>query len=166
MNLPIATVAGLLAIGLVALLREIRRQRRAQSLTALLALFGPAVASAQSEPRQLVEWGSVVATARALFPDLFRDLDAASGGRFPFPTDLVNRAHARWTSQWLAWEREHDLEYKRRAGQVEAELARAVPDDVPKLRSQLAGIEQEKLQRYQDRYEEYVRVGQALAELE
>ena len=166
MTLPLLALGGLLAVALVVVVREMRRYRRAQLLTALLAMFGPVAAKARSEPRELVEWVGVAATARVLFPDLFRDLDAASGGRFPFPTDLVEQAHARWTSQWLAWERAHDLEYRRRSDDVEAKLAGASPNEVSGVRAQLSAIEQEKLQRYQDRYEEYVRLGKALSELE
>lgn len=150
----------------VALLVELRRRDREQLLASLLAIFGPAVAKVQAEPRELVAWASVAEAARALFPDIFKELDAANGARFPFPGPLIENAHARWTTQWLAWEREHDLEYKRQARQVEAELERASADDVPNLHARLAAIEQEKLQRYQERYEEYVRVGRVLGELE
>ena len=166
MDLPLVAVGGLLALGLAMLVREIRRHRRAQLLTALLAMFGPVAARAQTEPRQLVAWGDIAATARALFPDLFRDLDAACGGRFPFSAELIKRSHDRWTAEWLAWEREHDLEYKIRSDRVEAELARAEADEVSNLRAQLSAIEQEKLQRYQERYEDYVLLGKAIAELE
>ena len=88
-----------------------------------------------------------------------------SGARFPFPPDLVEAAHARWTAEWLAWERQHDLVYKRKAGEAEAELDRAEEEAVSRARAHLAAIEQEKLQLYQQRYEEYVQVGKALASL-
>ena len=166
MTFPLVALGGVLALALVAVVREMRRYRRVKLLIALLALFGPVAAKAQSEPRLLVEWAGVAATARVLFPDLFRDLDAACEGRFPFPPDLVEQAHVRWTSQWLAWERAHHHEYTRRSSAVEAELRGASADEVSGLRAQLSEIEQEKLQSYQERYEEYVRLGKALSELE
>ena len=106
----------------------------------------------------------VAATARVLFPDTFKELDAANGAQFPFPGTVIEDVHARWTTQWLVWEREHDLEYKRQASRAEAALASA--SAAVRLQSQLVAIEQEKLQRYQERYEEYVRVGRAMGKLE
>ena len=76
-----------------------------------------------------------------------------------------SRLHARWTTQWLAWERDHDLEYKRRGAEVEVELEGASPARSSVLRARLAEVEQEKLLRYQERYEEYVRVGKAIGGL-
>ena len=150
----------------VAILVELRRRRREDLLASLVATFGPAVAKVKVEPREVVAWAGVASTARGLFPEAFKELDAAAGDRFPFSGAVIEEAHARWTTQWLAWEREHDLEYRRRAGQVETELASGSAGDVSSLHSQLAAIEQEKLQRYQERYEEYVRVGRAMGELE
>ena len=71
-----------------------------------------------------------------------------------------------WTADWLAWERQHDLEYRQRASTVEAELDRGREQDIARLRKRLAAIEQEKLQKYQERYEDYVRVGRAIAALD
>lgn len=148
------------------LLREIRARRREQMLNSLLAMFGPVVSRVQVEPSELVAWHSIASTSRALFPDLFRELDFASGHRFPFSRELIEGTHARWTTRWLAWECRHDLEYKQRTSEVEAMLAGALSHDEANLKAQLTAIEQEKLQRYQERYEEYVRVGKAIAELE
>lgn len=161
-------VVGLVVVvvSTVAVLVEMRRRRREHVLASVLATFGPAVATVEVEPRALVAWASVATTARALFPDVFKELDAASGARFPFPATVVEDTHARWTTQWLAWERDHDLECKRQTSLVEAELAAASAEDAPSLHSQLAAIEQEKLRRYQERYEEYVRVGKAIGDLE
>ena len=159
----VATATG---ISLAIVVREMRALRREQGLANLLSVFGPAVARVQAAPAELVAWASVAKTARAVHPDLFRELDSATGGRFPFSPELVESSHARWTSQWLAWERDHDLEYKRRARSIESELNRASPDNAVDFHAQLAAIEQEKLQRYQERYEEYVRVGKAIGELE
>ena len=63
----------------------------------------------------------------------------------------------------MAWERQHDLDYKRRASAAEAELSRAGETDPATVRARLAAIGQEKLQTYQERYEEYVRIGKAIA---
>ena len=166
MNTTLVVFSVVVIASTVAVLVEMRRRRREHILASVLATFGPAVAKVQVEPRVLVTWASVATTARALFPEAFKELDAASGARFPFPAAVIEEAHARWTTQWLAWERGHDLECKRQTSRVEAELARASAEDTPSLHSQLAAIEQEKLQRYQERYEEYVRVGRAMGELE
>ena len=87
-------------------------------------------------------------------------LDAAAGrGVIRSGRAEAREAHARWTSAWLAWELAHDEEYKLKAGAAEA----AGGADV---RAAVAAIEREKLERYQRRYEEYVRIGKALAALE
>ena len=167
MNTTLVVVIGLLGLaGAGAALIEMRRRRRDEILTSLLATFGPAVARVQVEPRELVAWANVAKTARALFPDAFQELDMARGARFPFPEAVIEATHARWTAQWLAWEREHDLEYKGKAIQVEADLESGSVEQTPRLQRRLASIEQEKLQRYQERYEEYVRVGKAMSELD
>ena len=161
-------VAVLLAAGLgvALLLPELRRRRQEATLLQLLATFGPAVAAGQADPERFVAWSEVARTARALFPEAFARLDAASGGRFPFSRQAVEAAHARWTADWLAWERRHDLEYKERAAAAESALAQAEGDAADALRARLAAVNQEKLQTYQDRYERYVRVGKAIAALE
>ena len=167
MNIDPAVLIGLgMIVVTVIVLGAIRRWRRQQILTSLLATFGQAVVQVQADPRALVAWASVATTARVLFPESFRELDAANGARFPFPGTVVEDVHARWTTQWLVWEREHDLEYKRQESRVEAELVRASTEDAPRLQRQLEAIEQEKLQRYQEHYEEYVRVGRAIGKLE
>ena len=155
----------IVVIGVV-LVRELHQRRRAELLVRLTAVFAPAIAQAKTDPRGLVAWAEVARVARKLFPEAFNRLDAASEGRFPFSAELVEAVHAKWTSEWLAWERQHDLEYKRRASAEEAELGRVGETDAGTVRAQLAAIEQEKLQTYQERYEEYVRVGKAIAALE
>jgi hypothetical protein len=82
---------------------------------------------------------------------------------FPFPADQVQAAHARWTTDWLAWERAHDAEYKDRA--AVAERALAASGGAPAERATLDAIEREKLDRYQRRYQEYVQIGKALQAL-
>ena len=86
----------------------------------------------------------------------------AAGGRFPFSRELVEAAHARWTADWLAWERQHDVEYKERVAAAEQALDAAPADQAAALQLRLAAINQEKLQTYQERYEHYVRVGKAI----
>ena len=153
------------AIGAL-LIREARQRRRNAVLLGLLSSFGPAVAAGNADPEILVGWAEVAKTARRLFPDTFHQLDVAANGHFPFSGQVVEASHARWTAKWLAWERQHDLEYKRRTNEAEAAVEQAGDDRRDVLRTQLAAINQEKLQTYQDRYEHYVRVGKALASLD
>jgi hypothetical protein len=129
----------------------------------LLVLFAPGVAAAAQDPRALLVWQPLAATARALFPDDFAALDRAAGARFPFSREQVEAAHARWSADWLAWERTHDAEYKLKAGAAEEEL-RASPGSAL-LRARLDSVEREKLESYQRRYEEYTRVSKALRAL-
>lgn len=164
----LAACVGLLGMWFLGMrfLTEARRRRRERLLLELLAAFGPAVAAARADPQRFVAWSEVARTARALFPGAFAQLDAASGGRFPFSRAAVEAAHARWTADWLAWERRHDIEYKERAAAAESALAQAGDEQAEALRARLAAVNQEKLQTYQERYEQYVRVGKAIAALE
>ena len=155
------------AVGsLVMLALEVRQRRREELVVQLLGIFGPAIAQARRDPRDLTAWSEVAEAARKLFPEVFQQLDSVSGDKFPFSSALVEAAHARWTADWLAWERQHDLENKQRVSAVEAELDRGAERDVSLLRERLDAIEQEKLQTYQQHYEDYVRVGKAIAELD
>ena len=156
----IVAVLGILVV------REARQRRRDAVLLSLLSALGPAVLDSKASPERLVAWAEVARTARSLFPDAFTQLDAAAGGQFPFSQQLVEAAHARWTADWLAWERQHDLKYKQRAAEVESEHEAAGESERNALRDRLAAITQEKLQTYQDRYEHYVRVGKAIAALD
>ena len=153
---------GLLALLGLALLLEVRRRRREQALLQLLAGLAPAVVAARSDPEALVAWAEVARAARGAFPQASARLDAAAGGRFPFSRELVEAAHARWTADWLAWERQHDVEYKERAALVEQALDAAPAGEAAALQLRLAAVNQEKLQTYQERYEHYVRVGKAI----
>jgi hypothetical protein len=76
--------------------------------------------------------------------------------------DEIQAAHAQWTADWLAWERAHDAEYKLKAAAAEADLAAA---NTPVARARLEATEREKLELYQRRYQEYVRVAKALQAL-
>lgn len=158
----LAAVAG--AVGALAIV-ELRRLRRDAAVHRLVGTFAPAIAGAREDPRQLLAWFLVARACRRLLPDAFRELDAAFGGTFPFCREDAQAAHARWTTEWLAWERTHDAEYKLKAGALEEELERRGEQTSPVGRARLQAIEREKLERYQRRYEEYIRTAKALASL-
>lgn len=167
-----AWLVALLAVGLIAIalclavsVRDRRRHQNERVQLHLLDIFGASIARVQDRPQELVSWVIAADAARTLFPKAFESLDAASGARFPYSAELVEGVHARWTSEWLGWEREHDVEFKRRADDVEREFGDVVGDAARPLRARLADIEQEKLLRYQERYEQYVRMGKALSDI-
>jgi hypothetical protein len=159
-------VAGALWWAAQQVVGELRAARdeasRARTL-ALVELFAPALRDAQSDPRALLVWQPLANMVRELFPVECSALDRASGAPFPFTPDHVQAAHARWTTDWLAWERSHDAEFKLKAAVAEQELAAAGPS--PVLRGKLDAVEREKLDGYQRRYSEYVRIAKALQAL-
>ena len=142
---------------------ELQRQRREATLRHLLTTFAPAAAAAQQDPKHLLVWYPLAQSSRKLFPDAFKDLDAAAGGVFPFTKEQMKAAHSKWTADWLAWERAHDAEYSLKSAQVQDEIDRVPGQASPLLRTRLAAIEQQKLERYQQRYEEYIKTAKALA---
>lgn len=145
--------------------RDRLREHRERLAALLLTSLAPA--AARAEPRDLLAWRGAAETARRVFPDAVRIIERQSGEAFPFPRKVVDDAHARWTADWLAWERRHDVEFKQRASALEAGLP-AGGGDTPAGaagRARLAALEDEKLQAYQQRYEEYVRIGKGLAAL-
>jgi hypothetical protein len=129
----------------------------------ILALFAPGIEAAIRDPRALLAWQPLALTARRLFPVEFAAIDAAAGGTFPFTNEQLQAAHARWSADWLAWEGAHDAEYKLRAAAAHEELGDRAATAYG--RSRLEAIEREKLERYQQRYEEYTRVSKALQAL-
>ena len=135
---------------------------RARTLEVLRA-FIAAPAEAAADPRALLAWEPLAKATRQVFPDEFAQLDRACGAAFPFSGDSIESAHARWTADWLAWERSHDADYKLKAAVVEEELARSA--ESPVVRARLDAVEREKLDLYQRRYAEYVRVAKALQSL-
>ena len=142
------------------------RQRPAdddRQTATLLALFGPAIAAAADHPRAVLAWQPLAVTARSLYPKAFADLDRACGSTFPFSPDAIERAHARWTADWLAWERRHDAEFKLKAATVEHELGESVHSAYGRAR--LDAVEREKLDLYQQHYEEYTRIAKGLQAL-
>jgi hypothetical protein len=129
----------------------------------LLALFAPAVVQAASDPRAILAWHPVAATARTLYPDDFAALDRAAGARFPFHDEQIHNAHSRWTADWLAWEYAHDGAYKLKTAQAAADLEASGGSAL--ARARLDAVEREKLELYQARYEQYVKVAKALMAL-
>jgi hypothetical protein len=147
----------------VAGLRAARDEASRGRTLALLELFAPALRDAQDDPRALLAWQPCAKVARQLFPAECAALDRAAGAPFPFTPAELQAAHARWTTDWLAWERAHDATYKLKAAAAEQELTAAGASST--LRSRLEAIEQEKLDLYQRRYADYVRVAKALQAL-
>lgn len=139
--------------------REDTRRRTAQ----LLNVFAPALAAAAEDPRALLVWQPFAVIARRVFPPEFAALDQAAGGRFPFTTEYIEAAHARWSADWLSWERTHDSDYKLKAAEAEQQLTAGGAPTL--IRARLEAIDREKLDIYQRRYSEYVRVSKALQAL-
>lgn len=159
-------VAGAVVWAALAIAREIASAREAASrgrTLQLLELFTHGIAAADADPRALLVWQPIAQAARRLFPDECTALDRAAQSAFPFSRDRIQTAHAKWTADWLAWERSHDAEYKLKAAAVEQGLAAADVSAV--ARARVDAVEREKLERYQRRYEDYIRVAKALQAL-
>ena len=142
---------------------ELRASRDEAARGRALALFkvlAPAIAAADQDPRGVLAWQPIARTARALFPAEGAALDQAAGCAFPFAKDRLQAAHDRWTTEWLSWERSHDAEYKLKAAEAEQELIATGGSAV--ARARLDAVEREKLDLYQRRYQEYVRIAKAL----
>jgi hypothetical protein len=140
-------------------LARIRAEATRNRTLTLLTAFAPAIGAAQSDPRAILAWQPAARAARALFPEEFAAIDRAVGAPFPLSPEHLQAAHAHWTADWLAWERTHDATYKRLAAEAEQHVA---ADPSPAARARLDAIEREKLDLYQRRYEEYIRVARAL----
>ena len=158
-----ATIAAWLGLRIIGAVNAAREEAGRGRILAIMNLFAPAIAAAQHDPRALLVWEPLAKTARQLFPKEFDSLDRTGGAAFPFTTDLLQSAHAQWTADWLAWERTHDAAYKLKAAEAEHELAAS--GGAPFVRARLDAIEKEKLDLYQRRYQEYVRVAKALQAL-
>lgn len=175
-ELLVLLVLVVLTIAALSVGRELRQRRDDATALELLRTFGAARDAVQENPRALLAWYPLGRAAREMWPEVCRRLDTATGATFPFTREQVDAAHAQWTSAWLAWERQHDADSKLRAAQLERDLAaeerRAGTFDAergtlsPLGRARLEAVEREKLERYQDRYGEYVRIAKALAALE
>jgi len=149
---------------IVAELRAAHVENARARAVALMQLFAPVLDGAERDPRTVLVWQPVAAAARKIFPVEFTTLDRAVGGTFPFSKTQIEAAHARWTAEWLAWERTHDAEYKMKASTAEQQLTGDAAAD-REARARLEFIEREKLDLYQQRYQEYVRVAKALQAL-
>lgn len=159
--ITVAVVCGLVGRSVVSAQRDCRRDAQ---ILSLLSTFGSVRQSTRSDPRALLDWYAVAESARRLFPDAVAALDA-DGARFPFGQADIETAHTNWTAEWLAWERDHDATYQRRADEIESDLHGATGEPARAARNALARLESEKLERYQRRYQEYVQVSKALAAL-
>ncbi len=149
-----------LIAGTIAASREAGLQSRTLQV---LTTFAPAAGAGSTDPRAILAWEPLARTARALWPEEFARIDRAAGAAFPFGADRIQAAHAQWTADWLGWERTHDAEYKLKAAAVEDELARSGGSAL--VRARLDAVESEKLDLYQRRYAEYVRIAKALQAL-
>ena len=156
-------------VGVIVLWRFTRAfvvAQRDANVQRLLQVFGEAAVAVQHDPKQLLVWYPIAQNSRKLFPEAFAELDRVSGSRFPFTKEDAQNAHARCSSDWLAWERAHDADFSLRSAQLEDEIARAGGPPSPLLRTRLAALEQQKLESYQQRYEDYIKTAKALAALE
>lgn len=156
-------VAGAVLGAAVLVGNAVRASREGDTRTraaSLLATFASAVGAAEHDPRAILVWEPLARMARKTWPEEFALLDQAGRGTFPFDRERLQAAHARWTADWLAWERTHDAEYKLKAAVAEHELVAA--GGAAHARAKVDAVESEKLDRYQKRYEEYVRVSKAL----
>lgn len=126
----------------------------------VLRVFASASSEARADPRAVLTWGPLAKAARQLYPEEFGRLDRAYSATFPLSADQIQNAHAQWTADWLAWERTHDADYKLKAAIVEEQLARSGDPSVGRAR--LDAVEREKLELYQRRYTEYIKVAKAL----
>lgn len=144
-------------------LRAARDARSREQAGMLLQLFAPVIAAAQADPRAFLVGQPIAAIARRIYPAESAVLDAAAGGTFPFTSAQLQAAHAQWTTEWLAWERTHDAEYKLKAAEAQAALIASASSDAARMK--VDAVEREKLDVYQRRYAEYVRVSKALQAL-
>ena len=159
----VATVCG--GIGLL-VVSQLRARRLEAQILDLLATLGPVAERARSDPRVLLAWFPIAEAARRRFPEAFETLDQSDAGRFPFDEAHLDAAHTRWTADWLEWERDHDAEYRQKSDAIETQLAQSAGAEATPLRAQLEVVEREKLERYQRRYEDYVRTSRALEKLQ
>ena len=140
--------------------REDAARRRTMDL---LTAFLPAAGAVAADSRALLVWQPLAQTARRLFPEAFAEIDRATGAAFPFSADRIQAAHAQWTADWLAWEGTHDAEFKLKAAMAEEDVVQSGGSAA--ARARLNAVEREKLDLYQRRYAEYIRIAKALQAL-
>jgi hypothetical protein len=160
--LVVAAVGG--ATGLLAV-TTLRARRRDAQILGLLGTFGPVVERALQDPRVLLAWHPIAEEARRSFPEAFAAIDPSGTDRFPFSARQLEAAHARWSADWLAWERHHDAEYRQKIEAISNPSGQSGGAESRLSQTRLESLEREKLERYQQRYEEYVQVSRALAAL-
>jgi hypothetical protein len=159
-----AIIAAAVAWAALRIVGEMRGSRGAEDRIAMLmTLFAPALAATQQDARALLVWQPLAKGARQLFPGEFASLDRAIGGTFPFSNERIEAAHSQWTADWLAWEHTHDADYKLKVAVAEHEVSTL--GGTPVARARLDAVEREKLEGYQRRYAEYVRIAKALQAL-
>jgi hypothetical protein len=160
----VLVVAAIAAVGWV-IRGLIARGQREAAVLSVMQTFAPGQAAVQQDPKQLLVWYPLAEASRKLYPAAFATLDEATGARFPFSREAVERAHAKVTSEWLAWEAAHDEEYRIKAAAAEHDLSAATAGEAALRRARLDRIQHEKIERYQQRYEEYARTAKALQAL-
>jgi len=156
----LGVIVWMAAQAIAAELRGAREEAARGRALIILQTLAPGIEAARSDPRALLVWQPVARTVRQLFPAESATLDAAAGGAFPFSKEQIAAAHARWTTDWLAWERAHDADYKARASLAEQDVAASGGSAA--ARARLDAVEREKLDLYQRRYQEYVQIAKAL----
>jgi hypothetical protein len=161
--LIVASAIGAAVVAIAGEMKRAREEALRERQLSIAALFAPALSQLQDDPRIVLTWQPLARTLRRQLPQEFAALDAAAGSTFPFSNDAVMAAHSRWTADWLAWERTHDATYKLKALEAQQTLRESGESAV--ARAKLDAIEREKLDLYQRRYEEYVRVAKALQTL-
>jgi hypothetical protein len=164
-EIALVAVAATTGFGAFLVANALRARQRDARILELLATFGPASERARADPRVLLAWYPVASAARRAFPDAFAALEPAGEPRFPFSAADLEAAHARWSTQWLDWEKRQDADHRAGREALETELRQATDVTAPPLRARLDALERDKLEQYQRRYEEYVRVSRALAKL-
>jgi len=161
--LIVAAAIGAAAFVIATELRAARAEATRTRMLTILQTFAPGIEAARADPRAMLVWQPLARAVRQLFPTECAALDKAAGGSFPFTREQVQAAHSTWTTDWLAWERAHDADYKDRAAVAEHELAAS--NGSPAARARVDAIEREKLDLYQRRYQDYVQVARALQAL-
>ena len=140
-----------------------QRQHEEQLAAHLVTVIPPSLAT--SDPRVILGWANSFGVVRRLFPMAIQRIEHVSGGPFPVSNAIIEQVHARWTTDWLAWERNHNAEFQEKSAALEAEAGTTGRMVDPDIRARSARLEDEKLQTYQQRYEEYVSIGKALTDL-
>jgi len=147
------------------ILNLFRARRIDAQVSTLLSMFGPVIERSRSDPRIILSWHPIGEVARQTFPEAFATIEQKWVEKFPFNSAQIEAAHAQWTAKWLEWENDHNSDYQRKEESITAELNPEDRESSNEARARTDRLEQEKLQLYQRRYEEYVRISRGLAGL-